>query len=275
MRLGQIHHQGRIRVVEIRDDSMRLLRHDGGLRELVTTGTHPETWETEEVLETPARLISPVAPGKIVAIGLNYGDHVRETGMEPPTSPLIFSKFPSSVIGPEEAIVFDSEITQRVDWEVELAVVVGRTMRNVPVGDALDCVFGYTVGNDVSARDLQFGDGQWVRGKSLDTFSPLGPVIVTPDEIGDVQSLRLETRVNGVVMQSSTTKEMIFDVAALLAFCSRHFTLEPGDLLLSGTPWGCGEFMDPRRSLADGDVVEVEIERIGVLRNPVKVRHGG
>ena len=275
MRLGQIHHQGRTRVVEIRDDSMRLLRHDGGLRELVTTGTHPETWETEEVLETPARLISPVAPSKIVAIGLNYGDHVRETGMEPPTSPLIFSKFPSSVIGPEEAIVFDSEITQRVDWEVELAVVVGRTMRNVPVGDALDCVFGYTVGNDVSARDLQFGDGQWVRGKSLDTFSPLGPVIVTPDEIGDVQSLRLETRVNGVVMQSSTTKEMIFDVAALLAFCSRHFTLEPGDVLLSGTPWGCGEFMDPRRSLADGDVVEVEIERIGVLRNPVKVRHGG
>ena len=154
MRLGQIHHQGRTRVVEIRDDSMRLLRHDGGLRELVTTGTHPETWETEEVLETPARLISPVAPSKIVAIGLNYGDHVRETGMEPPTSPLIFSKFPSSVIGPEEAIVFDSEITQRVDWEVELAVVVGRTMRNVPVGDALDCVFGYTVGNDVSARDL-------------------------------------------------------------------------------------------------------------------------
>jgi 5-carboxymethyl-2-hydroxymuconate isomerase len=142
-------------------------------------------------------------------------------------------------------------------------------MRNVAETDALDHVFGYTVGNDVSARDLQFGDGQWVRGKSLDTFCPLGPVIVTADEIPDPQALGLCTRVNGETVQDSSTAEMIFGVAELLAFCSRSFTLEPGDVLLTGTPWGCGEFMDPKRSLAAGDVVEVEVEGIGTLRNEV------
>lgn len=133
-------------------------------------------------------------------------------------------------------------------------------------------VFGYTATNDVSARDLQFGDGQWVRGKSLDTFCPLGPVVVTREEIADPQLLRLETRVNGEVVQSSSTAEMIFGVAELLSFCSRYFTLEPGDVLLSGTPWGCGEFMDPKRSLSDGDVVEVEVEGIGSLINTVIAR---
>jgi 2-keto-4-pentenoate hydratase/2-oxohepta-3-ene-1,7-dioic acid hydratase in catechol pathway len=168
--------------------------------------------------------------------------------------------------------VIDRELTERVDWEVELAVVVGRPMHAVPTEDALDFVRGYTVANDVSARDIQFADGQWIRGKSLDTFCPLGPAVVDAAEIPDPQSLGVRTRVNGETVQDSNTSEMVFGVAELLAFCSRSFTLEPGDVLLTGTPWGCGEFMDPRRSLQGGDVVEVEIDAIGTLRNPVVER---
>jgi 2-keto-4-pentenoate hydratase/2-oxohepta-3-ene-1,7-dioic acid hydratase in catechol pathway len=218
------------------------------------------------------RPVAPLKPGKVVAIGLNYMDHIREAGMQPPDRPLVFAKFPSSVVGPEEEIVIDPALTERVDWEVELAVVVGRTMRDVPAADALDHVFGYTVANDVSARDVQFADGQWVRAKSFDTFCPVGPEVVTPDELGDPQALRLTTTVNGELVQDSTTAEMVFGVAELLAFCSRSFTLEPGDLVLTGTPWGCGEFMDPKRSLAGGDVVECAVEGIGTLRNPVRAR---
>lgn len=224
-----------------------------------------------QVLSDP-RLLAPLVPGKIVAIGLNYLDHIRETGLERPKSPLIFSKFSSSVIDDETPIVIDRSLTQRVDWEVELAAIVGRTMSRVSTADALDYVFGYTVANDVSARDLQFSDGQWTRGKSLDTFCPLGPVVVTPDELGDPHALPLRTRVNGETVQDSSTAEMLFDVAELLSFASHSFTLEPGDVVLTGTPWGCGEFMDPPRSLAEGDLVEVEIEGIGVLRNPVVER---
>ena len=216
-----------------------------------------------------ASLLAPARPTKIVAIGLNYRDHIKETGLDEPKSPLIFAKFPSSLVGPADEIVIDGLVTQRVDWEVELGVVVGRRMRNVSESDALDHVFGYTVGNDVSARDVQFGDGQWVRGKSLDTFCPLGPAVVTPEEIPDPQALALSTRVNGEVMQESSTSLMLFGVAELLSFCSRNFTLEPGDLLLTGTPWGCGEFMEPKRSLRPGDLVETEVEGIGTLRNPV------
>jgi 2-keto-4-pentenoate hydratase/2-oxohepta-3-ene-1,7-dioic acid hydratase in catechol pathway len=214
-------------------------------------------------------LVAPVEPPKVVAIGLNYLDHIRESGAEPPPKPLVFAKFPSSIVGPEHPIRLPQAITERVDWEVELAVVIGERARAVAPEDALDHVFGYTVANDVSARDLQFADGQWVRAKSIDTFCPIGPVIVTADEIPDPQVLRLTTRVNGELMQDSTTGLMVFDVATLISFCSHSFTLEPGDVILTGTPWGCGEFMDPKRSLAPGDVVECEIEGIGLLRNPV------
>jgi 2-keto-4-pentenoate hydratase/2-oxohepta-3-ene-1,7-dioic acid hydratase in catechol pathway len=209
-------------------------------------------------------------PGKVVAIGLNYLDHVRETGMDAPARPLVFAKFPSSVIGDGDDIVVDRSLTERVDWEVELAAIIGTRAERVSEADALDHVFGYTVGNDVSGRDVQFADVQWVRGKSFDTFCPLGPVIVTADEIADPQALALSTRVNGEVVQDSTTAEMVFGVAELISFFSRSFTLEPGDVLLTGTPWGCGEFMDPKRSLADGDLVECEVAGIGVLRNRVR-----
>lgn len=220
--------------------------------------------------EAGIRFGPPLVPGKIVAIGLNYRDHVRETGLELPTVPLVFTKFTSSIIGDNDDIEFDATVTERVDWEVELVAVVGKTMRNVPKHHALEYVFGYTVANDVSARDVQFSDGQWIRGKSLDTFCPLGPFIVTADEIPDPQNLQLWTRVNGEIVQQSTTSEMIFDVATLLEFCSRSFTLEPGDIVLTGTPWGCGEWLSPRRSLCDGDVLETEVGGIGTLINTVR-----
>lgn len=269
VRLGQVRIDGRDRVVRVADDVVQLLDYDGDMAAVIRDGLDPRSLGVARQLPAPPRLSAPLRPGKIVAIGLNYLDHVRETGLDLPASPLIFTKFPSSVIGPDEPIRFDRSITDRVDWEVELAVVVGRSLRDASPDDALAAVFGYTVANDVSARDLQFGDGQWVRGKSLDTFCPLGPVVVTREEIANPQLLRLETRVNGEVVQSSSTAEMIFGVAELLSFCSRYFTLEPGDVLLSGTPWGCGEFMDPKRSLSDGDVVAVEVEGIGSLVNPV------
>jgi 5-carboxymethyl-2-hydroxymuconate isomerase len=215
-------------------------------------------------------IVAPLRPSKVVAIGLNYLDHIRETGMDRPERPLVFAKFPSSVIGPNEAIEIDPEISERVDWEVELAVVIGTMARRVSVDRALDHVFGYTVANDVSARDVQFSDGQWVRGKSLDTFCPLGPAVVTADDVPNPQALRLSTMVNDRLVQDSSTSEMLFGVRELIAFCSRSFTLEPGDVVLTGTPWGCGEFMSPKQSLQPGDVVVCAVEGIGELRNPVR-----
>ena len=214
-------------------------------------------------------LAPPVRPGKVIAIGLNYLDHIRESGQPRPDRPLVFAKFPSSVIGHNDPIAIDRAITQRVDWEAELAVVIARTASAVSEAEALRYVFGYTVANDVSARDVQFDDGQWVRGKSLDTFCPIGPVIVTADEIKDPQSLSIQTRVNGELVQDSNTAEMLFGVAELISFCSHSFRLDPGDVLLTGTPWGCGEFMTPPRSLQGGDRVECTIEGIGTLTNTV------
>ena len=216
-----------------------------------------------------ARLTAPLRPPKIVAIGLNYLDHIREQGAERPERPLVFAKFPSCVIGDGDPIPIDSEITRKVDWEVELGVVVGRRISRASEDEVMDSVFGYTVANDVTARDLQRSERQWTRAKSLDGFCPLGPVLLTADEVADPQRLKLTTKVNGETMQDSTTAEMLFGVAKLLSWCSHGFAFEPGDLLLTGTPWGVGAYMDPRRFLAPGDEVEVSVEGIGSLRNPV------
>lgn len=219
----------------------------------------------------PGMLDAPLrAPSKIACVGLNYHDHCRETGMDPPDRPLIFAKFASSLTGPDAPIEWPEGLSDQVDWEVELAVVIGRRVRRVGEDEALDAVFGYTAANDVSARDLQFADQQWVRGKSLDTFCPLGPAIVTPDEFGDPQDKRLVARVNGETMQDSTTAEMIFGVAETVSFLSNACTLEPGDLILTGTPWGVGGFRDPPVFLKPGDTVEVEVEGVGVLANEVR-----
>jgi len=218
------------------------------------------------------RLATPLPhPGKVVAVGLNYADHASEGNVSLPAEPLLFAKFPSSIIGPGEAITWDPGLTDAVDYEAELAVVIGRRARNVSLAEALDHVFGYTCLNDVSARDLQFRDGQWVRGKSLDTFCPIGPWIVTADEIPDPGALRIECEVSGEVLQAASTADLIFDVAQLVSYISHSFSLEPGDVIATGTPPGVGYFRDPQRLLGDGDEVVVRIERIGELRNPVRL----
>jgi 5-carboxymethyl-2-hydroxymuconate isomerase len=222
-----------------------------------------------------AELLAPVPrPGKVVAIGRNYREHVEEEQADPPPAPLVFAKFPSAVIGDGAEIRWDPALTTQVDWEAELAVVIGTTARRVSVADALDHVLGYTCLNDVSAREIQFGDGQWVRGKSLDTFCPMGPVLVTADEVGDPQRLAISCSVDGEVVQSSNTAMMFFGVAEIISHCSQAFSLEPGDVIATGTPGGVGVFRDPPRFLADGSVVTVEIERIGRLTNRCRTEIG-
>jgi 2-keto-4-pentenoate hydratase/2-oxohepta-3-ene-1,7-dioic acid hydratase in catechol pathway len=219
-----------------------------------------------------ARLLAPVrAPEKILAIGLNYADHARETGVEPPKSPVTFVKTNNSIAGPGDPIRYSKDDSVQVDYEVELAVVIGRTTRRVDVDHALDSVLGYTVCNDVSARDAQFSDGQWVRGKSFDSFCPLGPWIITGDEIGDVGRLKIQCRVNGKTLQDSSTSEMIFGVAEIISYLSRVMTLQPGDVIATGTPSGVGFARTPPVYLLDGDVVECEVAGIGVLGNRVVV----
>ena len=192
-----------------------------------------------------------------------------------PAAPLVFAKWPTSVIGDRAEIRWDPGLTGQVDWEAELGVVIGRRARAVDEADALDYVLGYTCLNDVSARDIQFGDGQWVRGKSLDTFCPMGPALITADEIGDPQDLAIGCLVGAERVQDARTSQMYFGVAAIVAYCSRSFTLEPGDVIATGTPGGVGVFRDPPRYLGDGDVVTVEIERIGRLVNVCRTEPAG
>jgi len=208
-------------------------------------------------------------PGKIVCVGLNYRDHAEETGQAIPEEPVLFAKFANSVIGPGEEIGVPPGIEQ-VDYEAELGVVIGRRAHRVDAADALAHVGGYTCVNDVSARDLQFRSAQWMLGKAIDGFLPSGPWLVTPEEVGDPQTLGIRCSVNGEVLQDSSTKQMVFGVAELIAFISRTITLEPGDLIATGTPPGVGMARTPPRWLGDGDEVTVEIERIGALTNTVR-----
>ena len=212
-------------------------------------------------------------PGKIICVGLNYRDHAEEQGTDLPTAPLLFAKWGNTLIGPGDPIAIPSIVT-KCDYEAELGVVIGERVRDVSAENALEAVAGYVCVNDVSARDLQFGDGQWTRGKSLDTFCPMGPALVTADEVPDPQALAIECRVNGEVMQQATTADMFFGVAAIISHCSQAFTLEPGDVIATGTPGGVGIFRDPPVLLADGDVVTVEIEGIGRLSNPCRHEPG-
>ncbi len=206
-------------------------------------------------------------PGKIVCVGLNYRDHAEEQGAELPAAPLLFAKWPTSLIGPGEPIVIPPIVTQ-CDYEAELGVVIGARVRRVSKENALEAVAGFVCANDVTARDLQFGDGQWTRGKSPDTFCPVGPM--TPrDEIDDPHALRIRTIVSGEVLQDSTTANLIFGVDDVIAYAAQTSTLEPGDLILTGTPAGVGVFRDPQRLLHPGDEVTIEIEGLASLTNPV------
>lgn len=217
-----------------------------------------------------ARLTAPVPrPGKLICIGLNYRDHALEQGAPVPESPIVFSKFTTSIIGPEDTVVIPPACTQP-DFEAELAVVIGRTAKNVARARAYEHVFGYCAFNDVSGRDFQFADKQWQRGKSCDTFAPMGPFVATREEIKDPQGLGIRLRLNGEIMQNSRTDQLIFGVPELVEFLSASITLEPGDIIATGTPPGVGFARKPPVYLKAGDRMEVEIDGLGVLANNVR-----
>lgn len=221
--------------------------------------------------EAPVTLLPPVPnPRKVICVGLNYADHAAETGATPPPEPVIFNKFPTAIIGPTDPIRLP-RVSQNVDYEAELVVVIGRPGRYIPEADAMDYVAGYMCGNDVSARDWQIKKpgGQWLLGKSFDSFAPIGPHLVTRDEIPDPHNLAIRLSLNGQVMQQSNTNQFIFSIPYLVAYVSQVCTLEPGDLLFTGTPGGVGFTRRPPVFLRPGDVVEVEIEHVGHLVNHV------
>jgi 2-keto-4-pentenoate hydratase/2-oxohepta-3-ene-1,7-dioic acid hydratase in catechol pathway len=225
---------------------------------------------SEVVNRQTIEICAPVPrPGKIICIGLNYRDHAEESGMAIPSSPIIFSKFVTSVAAANQAIRQPTGSSQ-VDYEAELAFVIGRRAKNVKKQDAMNYVLGYTNFNDVSARDFQFADGQWQRGKSCDTFAPMGEFIATRDEISDPHNLQIQFRLNGETLQNSNTNQLIFKIPELIEFLSASITLEAGDVIATGTPPGVGFARKPPVFMKDDDVAEVEIEGLGVLSNPVK-----
>jgi 2-keto-4-pentenoate hydratase/2-oxohepta-3-ene-1,7-dioic acid hydratase in catechol pathway len=247
------------------------------LRELLAAGSQAVA-RTEAAIQSgqpiPAdsvQLLTPIVePGKIICVGLNYHEHAKESGMEPPPEPVIFSKFTSAVNAPGAPIVLP-KVSDQVDYEAELVIVVGSGGRHIPREDALSRVAGYCCGHDVSARDWQLHKpgGQWLMGKTFDTFAPFGPMLVTADEVPDPNNLRIQLRLNGETMQDSTTAEFIFQVEDILAYVSQVCTLLPGDIIYTGTPSGVGAGRKPPVFLKDGDQVEVEIQGLGILTNPV------
>jgi 2-keto-4-pentenoate hydratase/2-oxohepta-3-ene-1,7-dioic acid hydratase in catechol pathway len=243
---------------------------DGGALKLTGDIYHLPTVSQEKA--DVARLLAPVQPTSIICIGLNYRRHAQETGAKIPEFPVVFFKGINTLLNPGEPILLPTYLkSDEVDYECELAVVIGRAAKNVRRENALEYVLGYTCCNDVSARDWQIkrGGGQWSRGKTFDTFSPLGPVLVTPDEIPNPNELKIRTILNGETMQDWNTNDMIFDVPALIEFLSGSTTLLPGTVILTGTPHGVGMAQKPPRWLKPGDNVTIEIEKIGALKNPV------
>jgi len=260
------------RVLELGGEGDLIQIIEGGPAALDTVAEKIAAWDGPDHALEAVTLHAPVArPPKIIGIGLNYIDHCREAGLDVPEFPVVFTKFSTSVSGPYDDVVWHTNVCQEVDYEVELGVVIGRPAFQVDEQSALDYVFGYTTVNDVSARDLQLRPpGQWDLGKSLDTFCPCGPGIVTTDEIPDPQALDLKLRVNGEEKQRSNTTNMVFGVANLIAFLSQGITLLPGDLIATGTPFGVGLGMKPPVYLNDGDVCEAEVEGIGIIRNRMR-----
>lgn len=246
------------------------LQPDGSARKLAGDILNSPQVTTE--MADVARLLAPIVPANILCIGLNYRQHAQETGAKVPEFPVLFIKNTGALQHPGAPILIPTHLkSDEVDYECELAVVIGRTCRNVPRAAALGCVLGYTCANDVSARDWQIkrGGSQWCRGKSFDTFCPLGPCLVTPDEIPNPNELKIRTLVNGEVRQDANTNDMIFDVPTLIEFLSGSTTLVPGTVILTGTPQGVGMARKPPCWLKPGDQVSIEIEKIGTLTNPV------
>ncbi len=287
MHLITCRHEGRERVGVLHDRNVVLLPPDGwpmSMLDLIAAGPAFLDRLRAELPRLAARvtlneveLLAPIPrPRKnIMCLGLNYKDHAEESmrakglPVELPEYPVVFTKSPTSVTGDGATVPAHAGVTHELDWEVELGVVIGTGGRAIPRARAFEHVFGYTVINDLSARDLQFRHKQWFLGKSLDGFCPMGPAIVTADEIPDPQRLKLFCRVNGIAKQSSSTAQMIFDVATIVETLSRGMTLEPGDVIATGTPAGVGFARQPPEFLKAGDVVECEIEKIGVLRNRI------
>jgi 2-keto-4-pentenoate hydratase/2-oxohepta-3-ene-1,7-dioic acid hydratase in catechol pathway len=215
------------------------------------------------------RILSPYEnPQKIICIGQNYLDHCREQNVAPPEKPIIFAKYSSAIIGQGDSIIYPEE-TEKLDFEGELLVIIGKKGKKIKKENAFDYIFGYSIMNDVSARDIQHGEKQWVRGKTLDTFAPFGPCLVTKDEIQNPQNLKIKTTLNEKIMQDSNTKEMIFNIAYLIEFISRSITLMPGDMISTGTPDGVGTFRKPPVYMRPGDEIKIEIENIGELKNKI------
>ena len=237
--------------------------------ELLASGRTIAEADAGELLDPDTPLAAPIArPGKIICVGLNYHDHCREQGIEPPSYPPLFAKFANAISAPG-AEILRPRVTEQLDLECELAVVIGRRASRIGRHEALDHVFGYTILNDITMRDLQREDRRWLRAKGSDGFAPIGPVVVTADELGDPAALRMRSAVNGETWQDSSTAEMVFDVPTIIAFASRTITLEPGDIIATGTPAGVGHFQKPPRYLQHGDRLRCEIEGIGVLENSV------
>ena len=277
MRIAQFYEGSRVRLGVIQADALIPVDFDGDMIQFIES--HGESHrvlklESSQTIDLGrVTLAAPVTrPSKIIGIGLNYKDHAEEQKAKVPDIPVVFAKFPNTLIGPKEAIAWDPKVTGKVDFEAELAVVIGSRIQNCPESEALEAVFGYTCANDVSARDLQFRDIQLLRGKSLDTFCPLGPWIVTGDEIPNPNALKIQSWLNGRLMQDGNTSLMIFSIPFLVSFLSRHFTLLPGDVILTGTPRGVGVFRDPPVFMKEGDEVAVEIERVGRLVNSCRNR---
>lgn len=282
MRLATFEFSGRVRIGAVSADSIVPL--DTVAPDMLTLieQSPGSLGDARRIVETrgermplaQVRLLAPIPrPRKnIFAIGRNYSEHAQESAValgEKVTPPLFFTKAPTTVNGPFDSIVVDPAVSEEVDWEVELAVVVGKRARKINRQDALACVFGYTVFNDVSARDLQHRTSQYFVGKSIDGYGPMGPWIVTADEIADPQNLILRSRVNGQLKQEGNTHSMLYSIATILEELSRTLTLEPGDVIATGTPAGVGFARKPKEFLRPGDVLESEIEGIGIMRNPV------
>lgn len=269
MKIVQFYFEDSLRLGIAHEDHIRPMAFSGNMTDFIKNRHFRDLDREGASMPMDHIKFAPALPlsSTIIAIGLNYKDHAEESKGEIPKSPIVFAKFSSSLLGHREAITWRSAITEKVDFEAELAVVIGEKTSRCPEEEALEKVFGYTCANDVSARDLQFGDGQWVRGKSLDTFCPLGPWIVTGNEIQDPHDLTIKCLLNGKTMQDSSTKNMVFGVPRLISHLSQYFTLMPGDVILTGTPAGVGAFRDPSIYLKNGDSVSVEIEKIGTLTN--------
>lgn len=275
MRLARVRQNGDTYLARIEGEAAVLLHRESShpaadaLREALGAGTDLASTSVGEVALEDCRLLSPVSsPSKLLGIGLNYADHAAESNLPLPETPTVFVKTTNAIIGPDESIMVDAATSPQVDYEVELAIVIGRHASGVPEGAARDYILGYTICNDVTARDAQFSDGQWVRSKSFDTFAPIGPWIVGETDV-DAHALRLRTVINGETLQDGSTSQLVFSPSELVSYVSHYMTLEPGDVISTGTPPGVGFARTPPRFLTAGDEISMSISGIGELRNRV------